>query len=207
MMTAAGESSKPCILLGAGGHAKVVMDMANSLGLELHGVCDPRFADDSCGEWEGINILGTDEYLETVSPRDYWILNGIGFMPGSSIRCSIYERLVNAGYVFPALIHPSAVVSGRAQVNDGAQVMAGCIIQAGTAIGSNSIINTGAKVDHDSHVGAHCHLAPGSMLCGNVNVGDQAFIGAGAIVIQGLNIEGGSVVKAGALVKRDYRRI
>jgi UDP-perosamine 4-acetyltransferase len=203
-MNTAVQQSKPCILIGGGGHGKVVLDLAVNLGHEVVGVCDPGLVNNGYQEWEGIPVLGGDEYLSSVQVGGIWLLNGIGFMPGSDLRRRIYETYAASGYVFPALVHPSATVSPRASLGKGVQVMAGAIVQAGTDIGANSIINTLSSVDHDCSVGKHSHVAPGATICGDVKVGGHSFIGAGAVVIQGIKIGPDCIVKAGCLVKTDF---
>ncbi|MEW5715669.1 acetyltransferase [Pseudomonas sp. SB113] len=191
------------VMLGAGGHAKVLLSLAISSGLQVQGVCDPELKRSGASTWRGIKVLGGDEVLELLDCTDVGLINGIGQVVGSSLRQSIYERAVGMGFRFPVLVHPSASVDASAQLAEGVQVMAGAVIQADASLGVNTIVNTSASVDHDCSVAAHVHIAPGVTLCGSVQVATGAFIGAGATVIQGLVIGEHAVVGAGAVMVRD----
>lgn len=194
---------KPCILIGAGGHARVVQELATLCGASIVGVCDPKFESSAEQRWNGLKVLGGDACLAEVDPKTTLLLNGLGMMPGNAIRKALYSRLSGMGFHFPALVHPFAWVSSGASINDGAQIMAGAVVQPGARVGDNSIINTRSSIDHDTHVGAHCHIAPGVTLCGDVCIGDSSFIGAGATVIQGVVAAPESIIKAGSLTTRD----
>lgn len=194
---------KTCVLMGAGGHARVVADLAIALGAKISGVCDPALANDGTEEWQGFKVLGDDDFLLSVAPDEVLLLNGVGQLPGSAIRSDLFGRFSGLGFTFPPLVHPSAWVSPTATLNAGVQVMAGAIVQAGALVGCNTIVNTSSSVDHDSRIGASVHIAPGVTVCGDVMIGDDAFVGAGATIIQGINVRATGFVKAGSLVSED----
>lgn len=194
---------KDCILIGAGGHARVVQELAELSGANILGVCDPKFQATCDQLWSGLKILGGDEYLCELNPQTVFLLNGIGMMPGSRVRQAVFERFTHMGFRFPPLVHPSAWLSKRALIGDGAQLGAGCVVQPGAKIGVNTIINTRSSVDHDSLLGEHCHLAPGATVCGDVRVGAGSFIGAGATIIQGVTVAAGAFIRAGSLTSKD----
>lgn len=194
---------KTCVLMGAGGHARVVADLATALSAEIAGVCDPALKRAGKEEWQGFKVLGDDDFLLSVSPDDVLLLNGIGQMPSSTIRSDLFGRFSEAGFTFVPLVHPSAWVSPTATLNPGVQIMAGAIVQAGAFVGCNTIINTLSSVDHDSRIGASVHIAPGVTVCGDAIIGDDTFVGAGATIIQGINVRANSFVKAGSLVCED----
>ena len=194
----------PAILLGAGGHAKVVLSLARALGWDVIGVCDPALsAAHDLQAWRGVRVLGTDAALVGVDPGTVALLNGVGQIPGSSARQELFEEWTARRFRFPVLIHPSASVDPSASLDDGVQVMAGAVIQADASVGRNTIVNTRASVDHDGVIGAHVHVAPGATLCGSVLVGDGAYIGAGATVVQGLQLGRGAFLTAGTLLTRN----
>ncbi len=202
-MLAADLTSRDCILIGAGGHAKVVRELAELCGANILGVCDPKFQG-ACNEiWNGLKALGGDEYLSEVNPQKVLLLNGIGMMPGSRIRQGVFERFTAMGFHFPSLVHPFAWLSHDASLGDGVQLMAGCVVQPGARVGVNTIINTRSSVDHDSCLGEHCHLAPGATLCGDVSVGAGSFIGAGATITHGVTVAPRTFIKAGSLTAKD----
>lgn len=202
-MKAASNDDLPLVMLGAGGHAKVLLALAQAAGLEVLGVCDPELAEQGRDQWRGIPVLGGDEALDTLDPATIGLINGLGQLVGSTGRRKIFERLKAKDFRFPVLVHPAAWVDASAVLSEGVQVMAGAVIQADATVGSNSIINTGASLDHDCCLGAHVHVAPGATLCGSVRVHDRAFIASGATVIQGLSIGEDAVVGAGVVLTRD----
>ncbi|UXH77627.1 acetyltransferase [Roseateles amylovorans] len=196
------EDAPPLILLGAGGHAKVVASLATATGRRLAGVCDPSLHAAGVTEWRGLPVLGADDALTRFTPKAYELALGIGIVPGSRLRGERYRALNRLGYRFPALIHPRAMVDASACIEEGVQIMAGAIVQADTRIGCNTIVNTGVAVDHDGNVGEHVHLAPGVVLCGGVRVGDDTFIGASATLLPLVAVGRGCLVAAGSTLAR-----
>lgn len=194
---------QPLILLGAGGHAKVVLSVALLARFEVVGVCDPLLEQQGITKWRGIPVLGGDDRLSQLDCRHYGLLNGVGQLPDRNLRQMVYLKAKKLGFYFPVILHPQAWVDGSAQLAEGAQVMAGAMIQPDCLVGENTIINTRSSIDHDCHIGNHVHVAPGATLCGTVTVQDGAFIGAGATIIQGLTIPSGSLVRAGSVLIRD----
>ena len=188
------------IMLGAGGHARVVLHLAQALGYEVFGVCDPTLP---AGEtWLGIPALGADEAILEHAPGDVVLLNGLGAAPGGVIRMRLDRDWSARGYRFPALVHPFSHVAPDAHLEAGVQVMAGAIVQSGARIGRGSIVNTRASVDHDCRIGAGTHIAPGATLCGNVDIGSGCHIGAGSVVIEGIQIGDGACLGAGGILVR-----
>lgn len=195
--------ARPLILLGAGGHARVMAALACAAGRSVLGVCDPALAANSVARWENLNVLGDDGELDQLPPDRVALMLGVGQLAAGNLRARLYASWRARGYDFPALVHPAAWVAPGVVLGDGVQVMAGAVIQPNCEIGDNSIINTGASVDHDCRIGRDVHVAPGATLCGTVTIEDGAFIGAGATVIQGLRIGTRAVVGAGVTLVRD----
>lgn len=194
--------SKPVVVLGGGGHGRVLLEMLKQLDVEVLGVVDPGLEVGS--DCRGIRVLGGDEVVLAFSPEQLLLVNAIGSLPrDKGLRQSLYLQFQRQGYFFKTLQHPSALLAEDVSLADGVQIMAGSIVQTGAKIAENTIVNTGAIVDHDCVIGAHAHLAPGVVLSGGVTVGDQVHIGTGAIVIQGINIGDGSVIGAGCVVTKD----
>ncbi|MES2016796.1 MAG: acetyltransferase [Pseudomonadota bacterium] len=194
-------AARSLILLGAGGHAQVVLALMAASGRPVAAVCAPELA--STQRWRGLAVLGADDALAAMDAQAFEVLNGVGHVAGSTLRARLYQRFRLLNFRFPAVVHPSAWVAPDVCLDEGAQVMAGVIIQPGARIGANTIINTRASVDHDCQIGRDVHIAPGAILCGSVRVGDGAFIGAGATVIEGLSIGAGALVGAGSVVLCD----
>lgn len=195
----------PFVLLGAGGHAKVLLSLLQSIDADVKGVCDPALARSGVQSWRGIKVLGGDEALEGLNPAQVVLVNGLGQVVGSDRRKQMYLELTARGFVFPPLLHSAAWVDASVVLEAGAQVMAGAVIQPDSVIGANTIVNTGARIDHDCIIGAHVHVAPTAVLCGGVRVASGAFIGAGSTTIQGITIGEDAVVAAGSTLARNLQ--
>jgi sugar O-acyltransferase (sialic acid O-acetyltransferase NeuD family) len=193
---------KPVILLGSGGHARVVLAALRRQNSEIIGLVDPNLAAES--EYLNLKVLGADKAVFDYQPDQIELVNGIGSIPGDTgLRCKLFNDFQQRGYRFKTLIDNSVLFFEDVEIGEGSQLMPGVIIQCGTKIASNSIINTGAIIEHDCRIGSHVHVAPGSVLCGAVEIGDKVHIGAGATVIQGIRIGSGSVIGAGCIVTRE----
>lgn len=193
-------SGLPIIVIGGGGHAKVLVSTLLFCRRSILGFVDLISA---VPPLLGIGCIGTDAAVLLHAPGDVRLVNGVGSAASTVHRRDVYDRFTQEGYCFSTVIHPSAILAPETQIEDGVQIMAGAILQPGSSIGRNAILNTGAIVDHDCVVGAHAHIAPGAVLSGSVHVESGAHIGTGACIIQGITIGAGSVVAAGAVVIRD----
>lgn len=195
-----------CILIGAGGHAKVLLDIMLLSSETVEGVIDPNLDKTGIKSWRGLKVLGSDEQIKHFSPANYILVNGLGSLPSSSNRKDIYLKFKKMGFSFKNLTHPSAIVSPSATILEGVQIMAGCIIQADTKLGENAIINTRSSIDHDCVIGAHSHIAPGATISGGVKVGESCHIGTGASIIQGVDIGDAAILAAGACLYTDLEK-
>lgn len=193
------ESERPVILLGTGGHARVVLEMLRVTSRRVIGCLTP--VKELWGsEFEGIPILGDDAVLDRYLPEGVAIANGIGSIGDVTKRRRAFEKVKGKRGSLVTIIHPSAIVVPGIVLGEGVQIMAGAVIQKGCIIGMNTIINTGVIMDHDCRIGDHAHLAPGVVLSGDVNIGSGAHIGTAAAVIQGVTIGESATVGAGAVV-------
>ncbi|MFK5734564.1 acetyltransferase [Pseudomonas urmiensis] len=195
--------SQPLVLLGAGGHAKVLLSLAQAAGRAIIGVCDPLLVKQGVQCWRGIPVVGGDDALLQMDRAKVGLINGIGQLVQGNLRQRVFQRHLDLGFQFPVMVHPAAWVDPSATLGQGVQVMAGAVIQADVMIGNNCIVNTRAAIDHDCRLESHIHIAPGATLCGSVHVESGAFIGCGANIIQGLRIGHDSVVGAGATLVRN----
>lgn len=187
------------IIVGAGGHAKVVLDVALAnnvtvLGfLDDHAIVapDPRY-----------QLLGTVNMLEDLMIRhpDSQALIAIG---DNRVRWRVDRDLLMRRRVTPALIHPFGCVSSSVQVGNGTVFMPGVVVNGGTLVGRHAILNTSCSVDHDCSVGDYAHISPGAHLAGTVTVGEGCHVGTGASVIPGVRIGDWAVIGAGAVVTTD----
>lgn len=192
----------PVILVGAGGHARVLIDALTLNGVRVLGLTDANSQKQGT-LLDGIPILGDDSVLEGFASDNTMLVNAVGSTHTMTLRRAIYERFRARNYRFMTVVHPSALVAAGVQLGEGAQIMAGAIVQPGASIGEDTIVNTGAQVDHDCVVGRHVHLAPRATLSGEVRIGDATHVGTGATVVQGVRIGAGCLVAAGAVVTAD----
>ncbi len=192
----------PVIILGAGGHAKVLLDIILASGREIKGILAPD-RNFWGKEIKGIPIIGGDDCIDDYRPGDIEIVNGIGSIGDPSVRTKVFTAMKNKGFSFVTVIHLSAVIGSNIVFGEGVQIMAGAIIQPGCRIGDNVIVNSGVIMDHDCRIGDHVHLAPGVVLSGEVNIGPKTHIGTGACLIQGITIGGSAMIAAGAVVVND----
>ncbi|MEX2214938.1 MAG: acetyltransferase [Phycisphaeraceae bacterium] len=195
-------SDLPVILIGAGSHAKVLIDALQCAG------CNILFALDSTPEKTGttllgVSILGDETMLADHSPKDTKLVNGVGSAQSCAARRDVYLRLKSQGWRFAQVIHPSAIIAKSATLGEGAQILAGAVVQPLCSVGDNAIINTRASIDHDCRIGAHAHIAPGSALSGGVHIGEATHIGVGCSVIQNIRIGSGTLIGAGSVVVKN----
>lgn len=174
-------------LYGASGHAKVIMDILKANGINIDGLVDDNPALNE--------LLGYSVYHQ-----QYDLSPMIVSIGNNAIRKKIVENL---SVEFGQAIHPTAVVSSTAIIEEGTVVMQGAIIQACTIIGKHCIINTGASVDHECVIEDYVHISPHATLCGNVHVGEGSWVAAGTIVLPGVKIGKWSVIGAGSVVAKD----
>jgi acetyltransferase EpsM len=184
-------SSGSIYLFGAGGHAKVIVEILESCGLRPAGLFDENAAG---GQVCGYDV---DAYPGKFDVDLDELIISIG---NNAVRRDKAEKLqVN----YTTAIHRAVTISPRATVGRGTVVMAGVIINSETSVGQHCIINTSASIDHDCVIGDFAHISPNATLCGTVSVGEGSHIGAGAVVIPGIKIGSWSTVGAGAVVIRD----
>ena len=200
-MTHLPNTDLPLIVIGAGGHARVLLSTLLQLERRVLGFAERESSAEKM--LLGIPCIGNDEAVLAYHPEEVLLVNGIGSVGCIERRLTVYEQYIGRGYRFAAIIHPSAILAPDAEIAEGAQIMAGAIIQTGCTLRENSIINTGAQLDHDCVIDVHAHIAPGAVLSGSVQVGARAHVGAGATVIQGVRIGSDAIVGAGAVVLSD----
>jgi len=188
------------LIYGAGGHAKVVLDVALKLQeSRIVGLLDEHI--DLHGKTLfGVPIIGGLEKLESSQYQHCKVVIAIG---RNHVRQKLATRLSALGSTFVTITHPSAQIGVGVSFGVGTVVMPAAVINADTTIGDHVIINTGATVDHDCTIDDFVHIAPGVHLAGNVTVAALAHIGIGASIIQGVSIGKGSIVAAGASVVAD----
>ena len=184
------------VILGAGGHAKVVISALLACHQEIIGVFD-----DNNLLWnkyvQGIQISGPISNLKTM--ESFQAVIAIG---ENAIRRRVALEM-NLPWI--SVQHPASFVSPTAHVGIGSVIMAGAIIQPDSQVNRHCIVNTGAVIEHDCEIGEFAHIGPGVKLAGGVCVEENVFLGVGACVLPRVRVGAGSTVGAGAVVVRDVQ--
>jgi len=196
---------KKLIIVGAGGHAKSIIDLVESSDeYVLVGLVDSvRPKRDIFVDYP---ILGADSELKNIlfkHPSEVFVAIGDNYQ--RSRVCNEISRTV-PGVRFATLVHSTAYVSHRASIKPGAAILAGAIVNSGCSIGVGAIINTNAVVDHDGSIGDFASLAPSASLGGDVTVGERSSLGVGASVVHKVVIGNDVCVGAGAVVSKSLKQ-
>ena len=190
------------IVLGKGGHAKSVVDAIEREG--KYQIAGYVVNDEKNEEEADYPVIGKDEDLEELFAIGiHYATIGIGYLGKGTLRRKLYEKLKEIGYQLPIICDPSAVLSKKAEIEEGTFIGKNVIINAGAAVKKMCIINNGAIIEHDCSVGEFSHIAVGTVLCGGVCVGRDSLIGANATVIQGRKIDSGCIIGAGEVVRKN----
>lgn len=178
------------IIIGAGGHGKVIADIIEKSNDKVFG-----FLDDNCNDAEimGYPVLGKTEDARRYNDKEFFIAIGNNAVR-KNIACK-YSELK-----FYTAIHPKAVIARDVKIGEGTCIMAGVVINPATVIGRHSIINSGSVVEHDNRLADFVHLSPGAVLCGTVAVGECTHIGAGAVIKNNVSVTENTVIGVGASV-------
>jgi len=191
------------ILIGGGGHCKVVIDaILSSSQYEIEGILD---ANQMKGEKVlDFPVIGTGDELEHFYNRGIKLcLITVGSLGNPDVRMNLFHKAQKVGFKFPNIIHPSSIISRFSKIGEGNYIAPGVIINAGVIIGNHCIINTGAIIDHDCKIGDFVHIAPGVSISGGVEIGNNSHIGIGTSIRQYLKIGENTIIGAGSVVVKD----
>ena len=186
------------LIIGAGGHAKVVVDiLLEQKKYEVVGFVDR----DSEKEYRGIKVIGQDEELSL------FYKNGIRkvfvALGSNKIRKKLQIECKNIGFDIINIISSRATISPTVKLGNGIVIMDGAIVHADAVVKDGCIINTNASVDHDCCIDEYTHIAPGTAISGYTAVGRECFIGTGCSIIDGITIGDHVTVGAGGVVVKD----
>ncbi len=189
---------KQLVVLGAGGHGKVVLDAAVSGSRPIWGLID----DDA--DKVGLEVLGYEVRSDVTSFLKMKAENiAVIVAVGANKRREKLHHKIPAHLKMGTVIHPAATISCSVKINVGTMIMAGAVINADTTVGAGVIINTNASIDHDCRLEDFVQVSPGATICGSVILGERSFVGAGATILQGLTVGSDAIVAAGAVVIED----
>lgn len=178
------------VIIGGGGHAKVVLDSLLSEQQKIAGIFDETKSG-SLFETPFINAIAFEQL------KDVNIIIAIG---DNAARKRVSATIK---HTFAKTIHTSSIVARKVVIDEGAMILHGTILQPFVSIGKHVIANTGCRIDHDCIIGDYVHVAPGAVLCGNVHIGEGALIGAGSVIIPGVHIGKWAIIGAGSVVTKN----
>ena len=189
------------LMIGGGGHAAALAEILVKQNKSLLGVVTPKIL---AGHaiFDSVKHYLRDDDVLRFSVDEVLLVNGIGAMPRQTLRKKVYTHFSELGYTFATVIADSALVSDYASLAKGTQIMNNAVINIGSEVGENTIINTSVSVDHDCVIGAHCHLAPGTTLSGEVKIESNVHIATGVSVINNITIGAQSIIGVGANVTK-----
>ena len=195
-------SKKKIVLIGGGGHCKVVISILKKLdNFEIAGIVDNYKAGSLIS---GIKIIGTDDDLRDIYKSGiHYALITVGSTKDNTKRYLLFNMAKEIGYKFPVIISPEAIVDKSVKIDEGTVIMPGSIINIDSSIGKNCIMNSGAIIEHDCKIGDHCHIAPGVHVSGAVKIDKLSFIGIGTTIIQGIKIGENVTIGAGSVIIKD----
>lgn len=191
------ENKRQLLIIGAGGHGRVVADIA----IKMNKWESILFLDDDVNNKKsmGIDVIGkTNEASHYISNSDIFVAIG-----NNKTRETLQTQLETQGARIPILIHPSAVVSSDVELAMGTVLMAGAIVNCGSKIGKGCIINTASTIDHDNILEDYVHISPGTNLAGAVRIGKGTWVGIGVAINNNVSIVGGCVIGAGSVVLKE----
>lgn len=193
--------SKPVIIIGAGGHGRVLAATLQQLKWPILGITDPGKTD-MIGVFSGLDYLGDDDRIADYPTAEILLANGLGSVRNTDHRADLFTAFRSKGYRFARIIHPAATLLASAECAEGVQIMAGAVIGVETRLEENVLVNTGTIVEHGCRVGAHSHVASGAVICGDCALGSNVHVGAGATLIQGIEVGDGAIIAAGSVVTK-----
>lgn len=191
------------IIYGGGGHCKSLIELLRSLGnLRIHGIIDDKLAVGTTVL--GCPVLGGEDSLSEMQMQGIRLaVNAVGGIGNIQSRVNVFERLIQSGFTFPILIHPSAFVESSARLSPGVQVFPHAYIGSEAQVGFGAIINTGAVISHDCSVGDYANISPGALLAGGVLIGDRALVGMGVTINLRVSVGPNARIGNSTTVKED----
>ena len=189
------------VVLGGGGHAKVLVAVLKRLGHVVIGYSDLQ----DCGAILGVPYLGDDEALWK-AVREGLRSNaaiGVGKVDLSEARVRLASDVLSQGLELPVIVSPRATVNEEVRLGDAVVVFDGAVMNSGTVADRLCIFNTNSTIEHDCRIGENVHVAPGAIVSGGVTIGPNCLIGAGATLVHGITICAHCLIGAGSTVIDD----
>ena len=194
---------KKLIIVGAGGHSKTCIEVAeSSKKYKVIGLIDNKV--NINGIFKNIKIFN-EKSINAVLKVTKNAHIGVGQIKSAKLRIKLFKKFKNKVFNFTVLIHSKAYISKYSFVGEGTLVGINSIINANCNIGHNTIINNKSLIEHDSIIGNNCHISTGVIINGNCLIGDNTFIGSGAIINNNISIGKNCVIGSGNIIKKDLK--
>jgi len=194
---------KQAIVIGTGGHSRVVLSILNSLNTHnIFGILDLR-VNKSGESILGIPVIGSIDKIKEFDNNIFDIFLAIG---DNSLRRLIFKKVKRYNFSFPNLVSKHAIVDVNSEIGEANIVCPRAFIGPSSIIGDNNIINTGAIIEHEACIKDHCHFSPLSIVAGRSCINNECFIGASATIIDKISISEKVVVGAGSTVIGDISK-
>jgi sugar O-acyltransferase (sialic acid O-acetyltransferase NeuD family) len=200
------EEKRKLVVVGAGGHGRETLDVAERAGFEVLGVVSADRPDDELLARRGTHWLGGIDALIRLGGRGGREFGGVSYVLGigdPGVRRRLDTEFTAAGIPAATLVHPWANTGADVYFDDGVILAAGSHVTTNVVLGRHTHLNVGAIVSHDCRIGNWVSLSPAVAVNGNVTIGDGVFLGTGAVVTPGCTIGDGAVIGAGAVVVGD----
>jgi acetyltransferase EpsM len=191
------------ILYGGGGHAKALIELIQSLeGYSVVGVIDDKLQ--TGASILDTKVLGPGDMLPDIMKNGIGLaVNAVGGIGDVMSRVRVFRRLIEAGFEFPTLIHPTAFVERSASLEAGVQVFPHAYVGSEARVGFGAIVNTGAVVSHDCLLGRYVNVAPSASLAGGVSLGKAVLVGMAVTINLAVTVGDGARIGNSAVVKAD----
>lgn len=183
------------VIIGAGGHGKVVAEIAKKNNYTIKGFIDDNPNIKNVGNYQ---VLGNWECIEQYKDCSFFVAIG-----NNEIRKKKLEELISNNYRIVTLVDSSAVISSSVKLGLGSVVMPNATINVGTTLGKGCIVNTASSTDHDCKIGDYVHICPGVHIAGTVSIQSNTWVGIGTSIINNLNIGENVMLGAGSVVVDD----
>lgn len=193
--------SKQVVIIGAGGHAKVIADIIVKSGDRVYGFLDDNLEiGTTIANNEQFKIIGKIEKINKL--KENTNLEFVIAIGDNTVRKNIAE---NYNVKYYTAIHPSSIIALDVSIEEGTVVMANTVINTSAKIGRHCIVNTGAIIEHDNIIENYVHVSPNATLSGTVKVGTMTHIGSGAAIKNNINICNNCIIGVGAVVVKDIK--
>ncbi|MCK6604153.1 MAG: acetyltransferase [Ignavibacteriaceae bacterium] len=193
--------NKRLVIIGAGGHAKVLISVIQEDKLfDIVGFTELNESE----EVFGVPYLGSDDQLGSMMEESdcHMAALGLGYIKINNHRNNLYNYAKKIGYTFPPIISKKSNISDYAIIGNATAIFPGVVVNPDAVIGTGCILNTNSTVEHDVNIGDFVHISPSATVCGGVKIGENTIIGAGAVIIQSVSISANTFIGAGSVVLR-----